>query len=303
MPRVSRRTSPKGCEPRPLLSSASPHRNSFPRRRRRALRLATMRRVAGAPIHRLGEQVAFAQPGQRALQRGPIVVLGSVWLSALKFVIVDVSPFELTRPRRVVRLVGRDGSCLTKHCRTGLTWRHAMSNAGGGITLPEHAFDPAQSPSRSPRTTIAPRAHSRPKALSSPSSVGPVRMSNRSGFKRRLHVLPVNRHRDRRARSRPRRQHGDRGRRPIVAQVIEKNPPNAVLLRHRIEVLRRRVARHLRADDVREVLGGRPRHRIGAAGQRRDHVQSLAAGRLAERLEPDLLQAIAHLERGLDRRR
>ena len=47
---------------------------------------------------------------------------------------------------------------------------------------------------------------------------------------------------------------------------------------------------------MREILRGRPRHRIISADERRDDVQPFTPGGLAKRFETDLLQTVAHFE-------
>src|SRR4051794_13786724 len=51
-----------------------------------------------------------------------------------------------------------------------------------------------------------------------------------------FHLIPIERHRNWRSRSRPRRQRRDRGRCAVVAQIVEKNAPSPELLCHDDEV-------------------------------------------------------------------
>ena len=106
----------------------------------------------------------------------------------------------------------------------------------------------------------------------------------------------MNRHGHRGAVARARREYRDCRRHSVIAQVVEEDLPDPLLLRHGIEVLVRTVLNHLRADDVREILRHRPRDCRLAGAERCHDMQALAAGGLAERFQAGCLESIADFD-------
>jgi hypothetical protein len=96
-----------------------------------------------------------------------------------------------------------------------------------------------------------------------------------------------------------RRQRRHRRGHAVVAQIVQEDPAAAILLGHGDQVAIGRVGGHGLADVAGEGLGDVPVEPLGR--QRRDDMQALAAGGLAERLtRPRSCKAVAHLARALD---
>src|SRR6185437_2971301 len=120
------------------------------------------------------------------------------------------------------------------------------------------------------------------------------------GIETRLHLAPVERHRHRCARPGARRQHRDRRRGAVVAQVVEEDPALALLLRHVEQEALGLGDDQPPADFLGKHLGGVPVRALRIRGERRHDMQALAAGGLAEGLEAQLLQPLADRQRALD---
>ena len=86
-------------------------------------------------------------------------------------------------------------------------------------------------------------------------------------------------------RPRTRRKDGDRRRDPVVAQVIEIDLARARGFGGLGEIVLRRIALHGGAEVASETLGDGPVGDVALREKRRDHMQTLPAGRLAESLE------------------
>src|SRR6185312_10311135 len=101
----------------------------------------------------------------------------------------------------------------------------------------------------------------------------------------------------------PRRQWCHRGRRPVVAQIVQEYAAGPDTLGHVDDIQPRAVGRHAGAELTRKRFHQRPIERLVARlGEGGHHVQPLAAGRLEEGLETQPLEPLAHFARGLDHR-
>ncbi len=115
-------------------------------------------------------------------------------------------------------------------------------------------------------------------------------------------VLPQNRHRNGGAVARPWRQHRHRRGQPVVAQVVQEDLADAPALRHVVEIFPRTIVSHLRANDVRKILGYGPLNGALTCSQRGHHMEALAPGGLAEGFKAGRFEPIADFDRGGDDR-